>query len=105
MIRFRSVLVPYGVCAYVGVLFCLAIAAILPSAVNPLLYAILFVLAFPVSCAAVALGLISSAILFRDPSRNDIMVRGWVLLVWFSAILAQAFILSRVWQQRMRRSQ
>ena len=92
-----------GAWIYLGILSCVAVAAILPTSINSTIFGALFLLALPVSFGAVVFGLLSSAVIFQDPTRNDILLRAWVLIVWLSAILIQTLVLESIRQQGTRR--
>jgi hypothetical protein len=78
--------------------------AILPSELNLTAYAILFIAALPGSIFVQIVGLIGGAIVFGDPSRNDLAVHLWALTVWLSVIATQGLLLALVAQKRRDRS-
>jgi hypothetical protein len=98
---FHSAVSRYSL-AYAALLITLAIVAIVPPQPNVIAYAILFVLALPVSCAALVASFLSAALIFQDPGRNDVLVHLWVLFVWIIAISAQAVLFEQLRRSRAR---
>ncbi len=78
----------------------LACVATLPADLNLTAYAILLIAALPGSVFVPVVGVFGGAIVFGDPSRNDLAVHLWALTVWLSVISVQGLLLALMVQKR-----
>ncbi len=81
---------------YFCVLAGLAVAAFVPARTTGTAYVAMLVLGLPMSAAAAVFSFVSSAVIFRDPGRNDFIIHMWLLLVWLVAALVQTVLVDQI---------
>lgn len=83
--------------------FAALLATFAPSKTNATAFVVLVCLCLPTSGTAVPVSLATSALIFKDPSRNDLLIRLWLIVIWSLAIVLQVWLISFAKTMRAKR--